>query len=212
MVLLGIANANYEFLYVNFGTNGRVSDGGVIENTDFHDLLLKRQLKLPPENSRNGLPYVFISDEAFALRNELMKPFNVRDLDDRKRIYNYRLSRARRVIENVFGILVSRFGVLKTPIGVKPENIVKIVMACCVLHNFLRKKAAATYTPPDSLDYEDTDTFTLREGLRCRDDKIAALRPNQHRRAHNDAKEVRDSFMDFFNTTGSVPWQHKVLQ
>ena len=35
MVLMGIANANYELIYVHFGTNGRVSDGGVIEHTDF---------------------------------------------------------------------------------------------------------------------------------------------------------------------------------
>ena len=31
MVLMPIANANYELLYAHFGTNGRISDGGVIE-------------------------------------------------------------------------------------------------------------------------------------------------------------------------------------
>ncbi|CAH2016404.1 unnamed protein product [Acanthoscelides obtectus] len=35
IVLMGIANANYEFIYCDVGTNGRVSDGGVIENTKF---------------------------------------------------------------------------------------------------------------------------------------------------------------------------------
>jgi hypothetical protein len=29
---MSVANANYEFLYCDIGTNGRVSDGGVIEN------------------------------------------------------------------------------------------------------------------------------------------------------------------------------------
>ena len=39
MVLLAIANANYEFLYVSFGTKGRISDGGVIENTDLSQIV-----------------------------------------------------------------------------------------------------------------------------------------------------------------------------
>ena len=32
---MGIASANYEFNYTNFGTNKRISDGGVIEREDF---------------------------------------------------------------------------------------------------------------------------------------------------------------------------------
>ena len=148
MVLLAIANANYELLYINFGTNGRVSDGGVIENTDFHRKLCDGSLNLPGTNPVNGLPHVFISDEAFALRKDFMKPYNSKDLDQQKRIFNYHLSRARRVVENVFGIMVSRFHVLQQRINLKPENIESVVLACCVLHNFLRRNAPAHYTPP----------------------------------------------------------------
>lgn len=36
IVLMAIANANYEFIYCDMGTNGRVSDGGVINNTAFY--------------------------------------------------------------------------------------------------------------------------------------------------------------------------------
>ena len=69
MVLLAIANAHSDFVYVNFGTNGRVSDGGVIETTDFYDQLLAGELNLAAVNPANGLPYyVFISDEAFAYK------------------------------------------------------------------------------------------------------------------------------------------------
>lgn len=32
IVLLGLADTNYKFIYVNIGVNGRISDGGVLGN------------------------------------------------------------------------------------------------------------------------------------------------------------------------------------
>ena len=94
------------------GTNGRVSDGGVLQNTVFGELLLDRKLNLPqpsaPNNSEKNLPHVFIGDEAFPLRTDFLKPFAAKELSEDRRIFNYRLSRARRIIENVFGIMSSR--------------------------------------------------------------------------------------------------------
>ena len=80
MVLTAVANANYEFVYASFRTNGRVSDNGVIDQTDFYDKLINGVLQIPEPMRINGLPNVFISDEAFVLRPNFMKPFNVRVL------------------------------------------------------------------------------------------------------------------------------------
>ena len=52
------------------------------------------------ENHRN-LPYVFLGDDAFALKTFMMKPYPQSDLSIDKRIYNYRHSRARRISENL---------------------------------------------------------------------------------------------------------------
>lgn len=144
IVLLAIANANCEFIYCDVGTNGRVSDGGVIANTKLYEKIVNNDLKIPKpavlSNSNKVLGYSFIADEAFAMRPDLMKPFSRDTLTKERRIYNYRLSRARRVVENAFGILSSRFRVFQTAINLDVENVVTVVLACCSLHNILRKK------------------------------------------------------------------------
>lgn len=47
IVMLALVNANYEFLMTYVGTNGRVSDGGVIEKTKFYKKLLNNELHFP---------------------------------------------------------------------------------------------------------------------------------------------------------------------
>ncbi|GFO42859.1 hypothetical protein PoB_006936400 [Plakobranchus ocellatus] len=210
MVLLAVANANYELVYVNFGTNGRVSDGGVIDQTDFYTKLKHGNLQLPQVNSSNGLPYVFVGDEAFALRPDFLKPYNIRALDDMKRIFNYRLSRARRIVENVFGILVSRFGVLRSEIRLKPENIDCVVLACCALHNCLRNKAPTSYSPNDVLDQEEPITHVFQEGLRAIGPNIADIVPCHGRNSTDEAKSIRDKYTVYFNTVGKVSWQNRL--
>uniref|UniRef100_A0A803JJM1 DDE Tnp4 domain-containing protein n=1 Tax=Xenopus tropicalis TaxID=8364 RepID=A0A803JJM1_XENTR len=110
IVLLAIVNAKYEFLMVDVGKNGRVSDGGAMEQTFFYQQLQNDQLHLPSNSdSREGLNYAFVADEAFALHKHILKPFPQKHLTMERRIFNYRLSRARRVVENAFGILANRF-------------------------------------------------------------------------------------------------------
>ncbi|KAK4306547.1 hypothetical protein Pmani_021640 [Petrolisthes manimaculis] len=72
-----------------------------------------------------------------------------------KHIHNYRLSRARRVSENAFGILSSRFQVLNKPIRTCPERANMVIQACLVLHNMLRTESRQDYSPPELLDQED---------------------------------------------------------
>ena len=72
-------------------------------------------INLPKPNTVEGcsydpLPYCMVGDEIFPLKNWLMRPYPGRQLQEEDgTIYNYRHSRARRVIENAFGILVTRW-------------------------------------------------------------------------------------------------------
>lgn len=212
LVLMAIVNANYEFIMIHFGTNGRVSDGGVIENTMFYEKLKNHTLKIPlpsnPKDSEKMLPFVFIGDEAFALREDFLKPFAQQQLDRNKRIFNYRLSRCRRIVENAFGILASTFRIFHTTINMKLENIDKVVLACCVLHNFLRRNSGNDYIPRTYVDTENMDTGEIDIGLRA---DLIGLQRGQNRNPTENAKQIREQYMQYFCSEGRVPWQDKFI-
>lgn len=107
ILLMAVVDANYKFIYTNVGVQGRVSDGGLFAQSDLRAALDERKLNLPPAkalpNTNIIMPYAFVGDEAYPLRNDLLKPYPHRRLQPEQRIFNYRVSRARRVVENAFG-------------------------------------------------------------------------------------------------------------
>lgn len=215
MVLLAIVDAKYRFIMCDFGTNGRVSDGGVLQNTVFYKKLEKNLLKIPVEekinNSLKVLPYVFVTDDAFPLRCDMMKPFRQADLNSQDRkIFNYRLSRARRIVENAFGILAARFRIFHTQINIEPNNIESVVMASCALHNFLIAHSRNHYSPSECFDQENAENGTILPGLHAGDHMIPLNRRGYGNTALN-AKNIREQFMDYFSNEGSVPWQNNFI-
>lgn len=213
MVLMAIVDANYQFLLCDFGTNGRISDGGVLQNTEFYKKLQDNNLEIPPaesaERSSRILPYVFVADDAFPLRCDMIKPFRQIDLISHERkIYNYRVSRARRIVENAFGILASRFRIFHTQINLEPHRIESVVMACCVLHNFLMSSSRNFYAPSDCYDQEDRENGTITPGLNTMQSNMNHLNSRNYGNITNAAKMVRQDFINYFNNEGSVPWQN----
>ncbi len=135
IVLLALVDANYKFIYVDVGCNGRISDGGVFRNSTLSGALESKTLNIPlsehfPDENIH-IPYMIVADDAFPLKDYIQKPFGQLGLTSEKRIFNYRLSRARRVVENSFGILANRFRVFMAPISLCPEKVEIIVIACC---------------------------------------------------------------------------------
>jgi hypothetical protein len=112
IVLMALVDADYKFLYTDIGANGSASDGGIFVDSEIYRALHVKTAGLPPPEKLpcddQPLPYAIVGDDAFGLRTWLMKPFPHRGLTQQERIFNYRLSRARRVVENAFGILAHR--------------------------------------------------------------------------------------------------------
>lgn len=62
----------------------------------------------PSEVDGHMLPFVIVGDDIFGLKTYLMKPYPGRGLTESRQVFNYRLSRCRRIIENTFGIYTVR--------------------------------------------------------------------------------------------------------
>ena len=128
--------------------------------TEFYDRLQTGGLALPPdEDNVEGLPFVFLADEAFGLGPHLMRPFPQRTLTLERKVFNFRLSRARRVVENAFGILTNRFRLFLTAIHLAEYKLNTIVFACCILHNFLRRQSQLYLPSMGSEAGLPSDTF-----------------------------------------------------
>ena len=126
-MLLAIVDADYKFIYADIGCNGRISDGGVFRNCNLYRALEEKRLNIPNPTKLPGtqslFSYVIVADDAFPLKDYILKPYSQSGLTQERRIFNYRLSRARRIVENAFGILSNRFRIFMTPIGLVPETV-----------------------------------------------------------------------------------------
>ena len=71
-----------------------------------------------------------------------MKLFAAAPLGQDERVFNHRLSRARRCVENALGILANRLGCLLTTLRQEAKNVEIMVNAYITLHNMLRTAGA----------------------------------------------------------------------
>lgn len=141
-------------------------DGGIFRNSKLYASLEDNSLQIPSPKIVGDrgpvLPYVIVADEAFALRNYMIRPYSRNQkLDVRKKIFNYRLSRARRVIESSFGILVARWRIFRKPIITSLKFSTNTVQATCCLHNFIinceeKHKYYSTLKPTDLCDASES--------------------------------------------------------
>ncbi|KAJ0170467.1 hypothetical protein K1T71_013838 [Dendrolimus kikuchii] len=176
--LILIADADYCFTAIDIGAYGSNSDSSVFKNSNFGKKFLNNQMHLPEfatlldYEEVGPLPFVF----KFIIK---------------QRVYNYRLSYARRTVECAFGIMTNKWRILHRPIDVKLDFCDHIIKACCILHNFVRQH--------DSKQLNESFQVSELQG-------IASIRT----RSRNNVIDVRNLFADYFTSTaGALSWQYE---
>ena len=201
IVLLALVDADYKFRVVQVGDYGRGSDSGIYAESRLGKRLeagtmhVPRDTPLPGADELGRVPFVVVGDAAFPLRTYLMRPYPGKNLPREKEVFNYRLSRARMVVECAFGILAARWRALHTKLNMLTEQADNVVLSMCILHNFL-----LTPTNARRLQMEADELGR----------QLVPIEPVA-RRAGREAYEVRERFATFFNGRGRVPWQGRVV-
>lgn len=154
-VLLAVSDAMYRFTMVCGGVPGNCSDAGIFAESSIAEGFATGGFNLPV-----GSDWHLVGDEGFPLKPFLLRPFPERGLDHRKKVFNLRLSRARRVVENAFGVMAARWRILHRPIAGDEELRNGIVQAAVCLHNFLMGNNH--YRHPEFIDREDREGNVTR--------------------------------------------------
>ena len=196
------------------GQYGSNNDSGVLAESEIGNAFENNTLNIPPSELVRGtdleIPYFLVGDEIFPLKPWLMRPYPGK-LPEPEKVYNYRQSRARRVIENAFGILRARWRIFSHPIKASVENTERYVMACLCLHNYLRQMENSLYTPQGFVDVE-VGNGEIKDGeWRSQvqhDGCLQPFNPSKGGRRKILANELRENLKDFLNSEfGSVCWQ-----
>ncbi|XP_065667718.1 uncharacterized protein LOC136088009 [Hydra vulgaris] len=141
-------DSRYLFRDIFVGWTGKSHDSRVFKNSPLY-LECQQKRFLPNDFSRSSRicfhPNDFSrssrisqeGDSAYSLKEWLMKPYSDRgNLSREENFFNFSLYRSRVVVENAFSRLKGRFQCISKRIDTSVGNFVKIVSACCILHNF----------------------------------------------------------------------------
>lgn len=194
ILVMAICDASYKFIFIDVGAYGKSADSTVFKESIFYKKLERNMLNIPPpqlsfHKFKEPMPFVFVADEGFGLSPKILRPYAGKCLDIKRRVFNYRLCRARRYIECSFGILANKWRILHRALNVDVSLSESIVKVCCVLHNYVRDR--------DGFHTEDTLTIN---GLFDSNPDIEPLRKK--------AIVLRDKFAAYFvSEEGAVPWQ-----
>ncbi|XP_039312676.1 uncharacterized protein LOC105207135 [Solenopsis invicta] len=205
---MALADANCYFIVVDIGAAGRRSDGGIFQSSELKRQLEEKRLNIPKarllSDKGPNVPYVIIGDEAFALTSYLLHAYPRKtNLTLDKKVFNYRLSRARRTVECAFGLLSSRWRIFRRPIATSVDNAISIIKATVCLHNFLMTTDLAlpiqnrTYSVnirPRNINkvFQNSRTFLIENDIR--------------------GSTVRDRFKEYFSTIGAIEQQWEKAQ
>ncbi|KAK4381054.1 hypothetical protein Sango_3004700 [Sesamum angolense] len=163
--VLGVCNPNMQFIFVLSGWEESAKDNRVLRDA----IHRPNGLRVPTGN-------YYLCDNGYANADGFLTPYrgvryHLREWDrtaggpqNKEELFNLKHSSARNVIERTFGLLKVRWGILRSssfyPIDVQS----KIIIACSLLHNFIRNEMPED---PFEQDLQDSRELGVETGGDC---------------------------------------------
>lgn len=177
IVLQGLVDGDYKFINVEVGGYGKQSDGGTFWSSALFLYLSDGRLKHPDAcalpNSEIIVPCVIISDEAYPLLPNLLKPYGRQQIDAGKGHFNARQSR----LECALGIIYFKWRILGTAIQTSVDVADDIVKYICLLNNIIIDRG--------NIEHH------LKEKITSKEISVAS---NNTERPNKTPENVRDQF------------------
>ncbi|XP_032688009.1 protein ALP1-like [Odontomachus brunneus] len=150
--LQGTVNHKMKFIDVFIGYPGSVHDARVFKNSslrnDLHELCADN--------------YVLLGDSAYPCLKELIVPYKDNGhLSRAQRNFNQKHSSCRVVIENAFGCLKQRFRQLYHFKLRNMVRMVRVIHACCLLHNIANEEDLQYLEAPMNDQHPDIEAQNL---------------------------------------------------
>lgn len=130
IALQGVCDTKKKFIDVDIGTVGSVHDARVFTNSDLKAMIDEEKNAMFPDDGH------MLGDSAYPCLSYLLVPFkDYGHLSTAQKKFNKKLSQSRVLIEQTFGLLVTRFRRLKFIYMKRTDLIPIIILAACILHN-----------------------------------------------------------------------------
>lgn len=207
IVLMAVADYRYKFTLVDVGGYGGNSDGGIFADSEIGLCLTNDDLNLPKgmatlPGSDIATPAFFVADDDFSLSNRIMKPYSGKQLANKKKIFNYRISRARQTIESAFGIYSNKWNIFHKALCMLPKTADIVVTSCACLHNFILTEEERSGEKVYSTEFYNTEhdnvQWSNEEHLQSLNTRAGLIQ--------------RDALCDYFITpNGEVTWQYDYI-
>ena len=131
-------------------------------------------------------------------------------------MFDYRLSRNRRIIESSLRIATARLRIFRRQINAKVSTVTPVTKVIVGLHNFLRKlnhEGENQYCPLNYVEREEND-HVIPGAWRQEQSLIYGLKDVRIIDSNNyskTAKVIWDKFKDYFVNEGAVDWQWDIV-
>lgn len=210
----------FNYMRMTSSTFENLLSKGTYDNKNGHHFVMgqrfyNKTMDLPAPSAisvRHNVPYVIVADEAFQLNSFTMRPYPSKNLTKQQRIFNYKLSRARRVVENAFGILASRWRIFHKFHNTGLETSDAIIKAAVCSHNILMN--TSHYCGKHYADNVCINGEIIEREWRKNNLNIGNFNDGTNFGSNNYTKhagEIRNTFTDYFINEDQVPWQEELI-
>ncbi|XP_012699996.1 uncharacterized protein LOC105913484 [Setaria italica] len=202
MILEAVASRDLRIWHAFFGTAGAYNDINVLNKSPLFIEAIKGEAPRV-QYIVNGTQYdtgYYLADGIYPEWAAFVKTIS-KPQTEKHKLYAQHQEGARKDVECAFGVLQSRFDIVKRPARLwKRDDVVNIMQACIILHNMIVEDEKELVKIPLDLNDNPSATIVLPPEVRTSDDPnpcfVEVLRRNKVIRARSTHKQLKNDLVE----------------